>query len=119
MNTYTIRPGFALVEVFSQPYLMASRSLRKIFPVMTPLNATGAKIWSGFAEGESLDHIVKKIADHYCVEDNLVRRDVIHFCLNLIEKGYLIQTEVLDADKKSRSCQQTAHIYIEDIIDEK
>ena len=97
MKGYKTFPGLKLEWIYDQPFLIAGRSARKKLPAVTPLNATAARIWTELTLGQEMEQIAWELADDYDLEKEQALRDVMAFCGDLLEKGYLIRLEDSDA----------------------
>ena len=97
MNGYKTYPGCNLEWIFDQPFLIADRSARKKFPAVMPLNVTAAQIWGALCLGKNPDLISQELAEDYNLDKERVLNDVMAFCEDLFEKGYLIRQGEMNA----------------------
>lgn len=93
MEYYIPRRGFRLETIFDHSYLIAAGSRRKSYPAVTPVNTTGARIWTALSCGRSIEDAAEEISLHYGIDRDQVLRDVRSFCRDLADKGYLARQE--------------------------
>lgn len=90
MMQYHAVPGFRRVDIFGNAYLAAGKEKRKSFAAVSFLNEMAALIWDRISDGESPETIATAISYEYDVEYDQALQDVLSFCKDLCNKGFLM-----------------------------
>jgi len=90
MMQYHAVPGFTRVDIFGDAYLVAGKEKRKSSAAISFLNEMAALIWDSISRGESPESIALAISDEYEVKYDQALQDVLSFCKDLCNKGFLL-----------------------------
>ncbi len=82
-----IKPGFVIRDVAGQAVAVAVGEASKSFRGMIKLNATGAVVWRGIAEGLDQNQIADRIAEKFGAEREEALADVEGFIARLRDLG--------------------------------
>lgn len=82
-----IKDGFVMREVAGQNVAIATGEASKTFHGMVKLNATGARIWQGIVNGETVEEIATSLADTYQVSQEQAAQDVVSFVQKMKDQG--------------------------------
>ncbi len=82
-----IKPGFVIRDVAGQAVAVAVAETSKSFHGMIKLNATGAFIWRGIADGLDQGQIADRMAEQFNVERDVALADAEGFISRLRDLG--------------------------------
>jgi len=89
MDIFNTSDGFKKIYIYDYPFLLAKKEARKRYPVLTPLNETADRIWTGVSQKKSLYEIASEISTEYNIDSDNAYDDVQMFCNAMEKKGYL------------------------------
>lgn len=84
-----IKKGFVMRKVAGNAVVIATGEASKSFHGMVRLNATGADIWQGVADGLDENAIADRLVEIYEVEREKAYEDVISTVAKMKEAGFI------------------------------
>lgn len=84
-----IKKGFVMRKVAGNAVVIATGEASKSFHGMVRLNATGADIWQGVADGLDENAIAERLAEEYEVEKDKAYEDVVATVKKMKEAGFI------------------------------
>ncbi|MBT1173143.1 PqqD family protein [Bifidobacterium sp. MA2] len=84
-----VKQGFVMRDVADQTVIIATGEASKTFQGMIRVNETGKIVWSGLADGQTVDQIVDKVTAEFDVERAKAAADVETFIGKMRENGFL------------------------------
>ena len=84
-----IKKGFVMRKVAGNAVVIATGEASKNFHGMVRLNATGADIWQGVADGLDENAIADRLVEIYEVEREKAYEDVISTVAKMKEAGFI------------------------------
>ena len=85
----TVKEGFLLREVGTTKVIIAIGRAARSFHAIAHVNTSGAIIFTGLKNGESVESIAEKLCSMFRVDADRARSDVKMFADKLIEVGIM------------------------------
>lgn len=84
-----IKKGFVMRKVAGSAVVIATGEASKSFHGMVKLNATGADIWQGIADGLDENAIAERITESYEIDKEKAYEDVVATVNKMREAGFI------------------------------
>lgn len=93
-DTYTLRSGVVLSEIFDEYYLIAAQDAGKYVSAIRAVNETGAYFWKLFEKHLPMDDMVRTAMTDYDITEEQAENAIDSFFELLCGAGYIITDEV-------------------------
>ena len=105
-----VRPGIVLTKVCDENILVACYEARQYCPYTTILNDTGAVIWEGISDNQTIAEIIEKLEEAFDIPSGTDVEGTVHECLDMLHShGYFLIMGYLENSLvvSFRLCQYT------------